>query len=183
MKNTFLKNYISYNIHNEGAPTPLYPSELEECLKKLANKETYDECQLRTTEGNHNSYAPRALNSKLCEINHNKIIPFIFPALKRSFPNLNFRLSGNFIYGPGDFMCEHTNRDDPTKVLYLTYATGKSKFSYRFSLNDDFIDTHDALNGLTLRAFTVTGSEPFTFHKIECESGYRVSIGIRYVQL
>ena len=80
-------------------------------------------------------------------------------------------------------MGEHTNKDDATEVMYLTYATGKSKFSYRFSQDDDLIETYDNVNGLTVRTFTLTSSPPYTFHKVDCESGYRVSIGLRYVEL
>ena len=80
-------------------------------------------------------------------------------------------------------MSEHTNADDPGNTMYITYATGESSFSYRFSTDDDFTITPDEKNNITIRTFSVTNEGPFTHHKVDCESGYRLSIGMRYVQV
>ncbi len=177
-----LRKYTTYNIHGKGVPEPLYPDELHDLLKQYANKKTYDNSKQIVKNGKHKANASHAINGKVSEIKETTIIS-ILPALKKSFPNLNFRLSGHFIYGPSDFMGEHTNKDDATEVMYLTYATGKSKFSYRFSQDEPFIDTYDNIDGLTIRAFTASAREPYTFHKVDCESGYRVSIGLRYINI
>ena len=172
--------YTAYDIHGRGVPELYHVDELEAILKRLSTKELYDGFEKTTREGKPDSYAPHAINASLAKIPDSEIIDLL-PVLKKCFPGLMFRISGNFIYGPGDSIDEHTNSNDPSDVLYITYATGKSKFSYRFSLEDNFTDTKDVVNGITLRAFELTSREPYTFHKVECESGYRESIGLRYV--
>ena len=107
----------------------------------------------------------------------------IIRLLKRCFPNITFRLSGFFLYGPGDYMSEHTNSNDPGNTMYITYATGESSFSYRFDPSEEFTKTEDAIDDITLRTFSLTAEGPFTHHKVDCESGYRLSIGMRYVQI
>lgn len=183
MQNTSQIKYTEYNIHGKGVPAPLYVEELESTLKSFANKEAYDSGDKCDRSGDLDPYAYYAANSKNSRIADSYLVTHLVPTLKKCFPNLIFRVTGNFIYGPGDAIDEHTNSNDPSDVMYITYATGKSKFSYRYSQEEPLIDTYDKVNGLTLRAFTITESEPFTFHKVECESGYRVSIGIRYVKL
>ena len=103
--------------------------------------------------------------------------------IKKCFPNITFRLTGFFLYGPGDYMSEHTNADDPGNTMYITYATGKSSFSYRFHPSEELIKTEDTIDDITVRTFSVTSEGPFTHHKVDCESGYRLSIGIRYVEI
>ena len=178
-------DHIEYSINGKQILSPLYPDELKNILKKWANEKSYDnDCYAGSKLGNDlNPYADHPANAKLHFIRDEKIINIIVPALKRSYPNLNFKVTGHFIYGPGDFMDEHTNISNPSNVMYLTYATGKSKFSYRFSQDDDLIETYDNIDGLTVRTFTLTSSPPYTFHKVDCESGYRVSVGLRYVEL
>lgn len=183
MKNTSQIKYMEYDIHGKGVPAPLHVDELEKLLKSVANKETYDSGEKSFRSGDPDPYTNYAVNARTTYISNDNIINKFVPTLKKCFPNLIFRVTGNFIYGPGDGIDEHTNANDPSDAMYITYATGKSKFSYRYSQEEPLIDTYDKVNGLTLRAFTLTESEPFTFHKVECESGYRVSIGIRYVKL
>ena len=183
MTNTSQIKYTEYDIHGKGVPAPIHVDELENLLKIFANKEAYDNGDKCNRSGDLDPYAYYAVNSKNSRIVDDYLITHLVPTLKKCFPNLIFRVTGNFIYGPGDGLDEHTNANDPSDVMYITYATGKSKFSYRYSQEEPLIDTYDKVNGLTLRAFTLTESEPFTFHKVECESGYRVSIGIRYVKL
>jgi len=186
MKDFIVKNYTEYDISDIGIPKPLYVEELESTLKSFANKETYDKYfddKLIRSENKADPYAYRAMNSRSARIPGLEQLRTLFPVLKKSFPKLMFRVTGHFIYGPGDGIDEHTNADDPTNTMYITYATGKSKFSYRFSPNDEFIDTYDNINGLTLRTFEITSKPPFIHHKVECESGYRVSIGLRYVKI
>jgi len=180
-----VKSYTEYDICDIGVPKPVKTQELEEALKPFACKEVYDKYirDIDIRSGNKVSpYDIKASNSISAKIPDSDLIR-LFPILKKAFPGLQFRISGQFIYGPGDGISEHTNANDPANVIYITYATGKSKFSYRFSPNNDFIDTYDNINGLTLRSFVASSNEPFTHHKVECESGYRVSIGLRYVQL
>jgi len=183
MKNTSQIKYTEYDIHGKGVPAPIHVDQLENLLKSFANKETYDNGDKCNRSGDLDPYSYYAVNSKNTRITNDDIITHLAPTLKKCFPNLAFRITGNFIYGPGDGIDEHTNANDPSDVMYITYATGKSKFSYRYSQEEPLIDTYDDINGLTLRAFTLTDSKPFTFHKVECETGYRVSIGIRYVKL
>ena len=181
MSNTTPTRYTKYNIHNKGVPTLHNIDELESYLKKLASKEYYDKSDWCKTErsGDPDPFAVKAMNTKLVKGPTSDLIE-ILPILKKSFPQLAFRVSGHHLYGPGDYIDEHTNSNDPSYVMYITYATGKSKFSYRFSPDEDFIDTYDRVNGITLRAFKVTRYAPFCHHKVECESGYRISIGLRY---
>jgi hypothetical protein len=168
-----------YDIHGKGVPKIHNVEELETALKTLATKETYDNLERLVRTGEPNSLAYKGTNSAHVTLSEKQVIKLI-PILKKCFPSLLFRISGKFIYGPGDAIGEHTNADDPSDTLYITYATGESNFSYRFSLDEDFIHTPDVIDGITLRAFEITSKEPYTFHKIECESGYRVSIGLRY---
>ena len=185
MRNFIVKNYTEYDISNIGVPKPVHIEKLQSALKAFANKESYDkffkeECTQSGVESN--PYAIKGMNSRSAFIPRLELLP-LFRLLKECFPNLIFRVTGNFIYGPGGGVDEHTNANDPTNTMYITYATGKSKFSYRFSPEDDFTDTYDNVDGLTLRTFLVTSQPPFVHHKVECESGYRVSIGLRYVQI
>ena len=174
-------NFTTFDIHGKGVPEIHHYKELETFLKSLACKKVYDS-QKKTirTSDKPNSLSPKACNSSHVTLSDNYKFDLI-RVLKKCFPSLMFRLSGNFIYGPGDAIGEHTNSDDPSDTFYITYATGESSFSYRFSLDDDFIETPDMINGLTLRAFEITSKEPYTFHKVDCKSGYRVSIGLRYI--
>lgn len=174
--------YTEYDIHGEGVPKLQHAEDLEAALKALSPKNVYDRLEKAVRSGPPNSNATHAVNASLAKLSDTDVIGLL-PVLKRCFPSLRFRVSGQFIYGPGDCIDEHTNSDDPSNTLYITYATGKSKFSYRFSLDDDFIDTYDVVDGITLRAFEITNRAPYTYHKVECESGYRVSIGLRYVSL
>jgi hypothetical protein len=180
MSNTTPTKYTEYDIHGKGVPKLHHADCLESFLKGLSTKEVYDRLEKTVRSGPIDSFAPHAVNASLAKLDTSDVIELV-PILKKCFPDLTFRVSGNFIYGPGDAIDEHTNSNDPSDTLYITYATGKSKFSYRHSLDDDFIDTHDVVNGITLRAFELTAHPPFTFHKVECEDGYRVSIGLRYV--
>lgn len=180
MLNIMNQKYTEYDIHGKGVPRLDHVEELEDYMKSLANKDSYDKLKRTVRVGKPNSMAYKGTNSTHATMSEKDKIRLI-PMLKKCFPSLMFRITGNFIYGPGDAIGEHTNADDPSDTLYIVYATGKSKFSYRFSLDDDFIDTHDAVDAITLRAFEITSREPYTFHKAECESGYRVSIGLRYV--
>lgn len=182
MLHTISIKYTEYDIHCKGVPELHYAHELIIALKKFAMKDSYDKFDIMDRSGPINPYSYHAINSRHAKIPDSEVIQII-PLLKRCFPKITFRISGQFIYGPGDKIDEHTNANDPTDVLYITYATGKSKFSYRYDINDDFIDTYDIINGITLRAFTVTSNQPYTFHKVECESGYRVSLGLRYVAI
>ena len=180
-----MKNYTEYDISNIGVPKAVHIEELESVLKAFANKESYNKFfkeEYVRSGLKSNPYAIKGQNSRSALIPDQELLP-LFRVLKKSFPNLIFRVSGNFIYGPGDGVSEHTNADDPSNVMYVTYATGKSKFSYRFSPEDDFTDTYDNVDGLTLRTFLLTSQPPLVHHKVECESGYRVSIGLRYVQI
>ena len=171
-----------YDIHGKGVPELHHAEELEEQLKKIATKEMYESFHWRTRSGTPNSDAPHAVNASNAKISKDIMINLL-PLLEKCFPSIVFRITGDYLYGPGDAIDEHTNSNDPSDLLYITYATGESSFSYRFSLDDDFIETPDYKNGLTLRAFTLTSSPPFTYHKVDCKSGYRVSIGLRYAQL
>jgi len=182
MTHTSQIKYTEYDIHGKGVPAPIHVDELEDFLKKLSTQDTYNKYEKFSRTGESDSYDFHAANSSHVKIPDSTIIPLL-SILKKCFPTILFRISGQFIYGPGDGIDEHTNANDPSDVMYITYATGKSCFSYRFSPDDDFIDTYDNINGLTLRAFTATSIEPYTHHKVQCESGYRVSIGLRYVQL
>jgi len=182
MSNTTVTKYTEYDIHGKGVPKLQHAGDLEAALKLLSPKRVYDRLEKTVRSGPTDPNAPHAINASLAKLSDSDIIDLL-PVLKKCFPSVRFRVSGKFIYGPGDAIDEHTNSDDPSDVLYITYATGKSKFSYRFSLDDDFIDTYDVVDGITLRAFELTAHEPYTYHKVECESGYRVSIGLRYVSV
>ena len=174
--------YTEYDIHGKGVPKLQHAEDLAAALKSLSPKSVYDRLEKTVRSGALNSDAPHAVNASLAKLSDSDAIDLL-PVLKKCFPSLRFRISGKFVYGPGDRIDEHTNSDDPSDTLYITYATGRSKFSYRFSLDDDFIDTYDVVDGITLRAFEITGRSPYTYHKVECESGYRVSIGLRYVSV
>lgn len=174
--------YIEYDIHGKGVPKLYHIEELEDALKRLSPKTVYDRLEKTIRRGTPNSNKPHAVNASLAKLSDSDVIALL-PTLKKCFPTLRFRISGSFIYGPGDSIDEHTNSNDPSDTLYITYATGESKFSYRHSLDDNFIDTYDVADGITLRAFELTASEPYTYHKVECKSGYRVSIGLRYVDI
>ena len=174
--------YTEYDIHGKGVPKLQHAKELEAVLKRLTPKSVYDRLEKTVRHGNPNPNAPHAVNASLAKLSDSDVIELL-PTLKKCFHALRFRISGKFIYGPGDSIDEHTNSNDPSNTLYITYATGESKFSYRFSLDDDFVDTYDVVDGITLRAFEITAYKPYTYHKVECKSGYRVSIGLRYVEL
>ena len=133
MINTTLARYTEYNIHNKGVPTLHNIDELESYLKKLASKEYYDKPDWYKSErsGEPDPFAFKAVNTRLVRGSTSVLIEML-PILKKSCPQLAFRVSGHHLYGPGDYIDEHTNSNDPSYVMYITYATGKSKFSYRF---------------------------------------------------
>jgi hypothetical protein len=174
--------YIKYDISNQYFPDPIlkHLPELELALKKFAIKEVYDDYEKDITEGVENPYSIFAPSGRCALIPDSELMDLAIP-IKKCFPSLLFRWSGNFIYGPGDTLSEHTNANDSTNTMYITYATGNSKFSYRHSVKEEFIDTYDMVNGITLRSFK-PGNNPYVFHKVNCESGYRVSIGIKYIK-
>ncbi len=174
--------YTEYDIHGKGVPKLHHAEKLEAVLKRLTPKSVYDRLEKTVRRGNPNPNASHPVNASLTELSDLDVIELL-PTLKKCFPTLRFRISGKFIYGPGDSIDEHTNSNDPSNTLYITYATGESKFSYRHSLDEDLIDTYDVTNGITIRAFEITAREPYTYHKVECKSGYRVSIGLRYVEV
>jgi hypothetical protein len=174
------KRYTNYNIHGKGVPELFHVEKLENALKEFSTEAVYNTLEKINRVGTPNSSSNHAINASLRRLDNDTLIKLL-PVLKECFPNLLFRVSGKFVYGPGDAIDEHTNFLDPSNTLYITYATGKSSFSYRYSLDDEFITTYDDVDGITLRAFELTGKAPYTFHKVVCESGYRVSIGLRYV--
>lgn len=177
-----MTNYIKYDISNQYFPDPIleHLTELELALKKFATKEVYDDYEKDVEIGDENPYSFWSPISRHALIPDSELMNLAIP-IKRCFPSLLFRWSGNFVYGPGDMQSEHTNANDSTNTMYITYATGKSKFSYRHSIDEEFIDTYDVVDGITLRSFK-TGTDPYVFHKVNCETGYRVSIGIRYIK-
>ena len=50
----------------------------------------YDNSKQIVKNGEHNANASHAINGKVSEIKETTIISSILPALKKSFPNLNF---------------------------------------------------------------------------------------------
>ena len=175
-----------YDIHGKGVPTPDPEGvkDLLDLLKKFASKEEYDKAEV--IESDIRPIDPTANHADYVHMKSISMIERLgmIPVLKKAFPNLMFRITGHFIYGPGDFVDTHTNRYDPSDVLYINYSTtGDSGFDYCIGGIDDFVKTTDAKENITLRAFSLTDRDPFTFHKAYCNSGYRVSIGIRYVEV
>jgi len=86
---------------------------------------------------------------------------------------LNFT-SGNPIYS-----AMNLGNNNITGVNHISFADAGAGEGLRWE-NIQIVETND---GLTLRTFLVTSQPPFVHHKVECESGYRVSIGLRYVQI
>jgi len=174
--------YKSYDIGKRGVPLLVDGDLLKTKFEKLATKEYYNALSANERDGKIDPYSALGDSVKM-RPNHSSDQKEISRLLKRCFPNITFRLSGFFIYGPGDYMSEHTNSNDPGNTMYITYATGESSFSYRFDPSEEFVKTSDMKNDITLRTFSLTGEGPFTHHKVDCESGYRLSIGMRYVQI
>ena len=171
-----------YDIHGKGIPKLINADLLKEHLKSMATKEMYEMSKKIRRTGEPNPDATHAVNTSNAEIPKNYRFELI-PLLEKCFPNLTFLMAGYFLYGPGDGIDEHTNSNDPSDVLYITYATGESSFSYRYSQDEELIKTEDAKDDITLRAFTLTSKPPYFYHKVDCKSGYRISIGLRYAQL
>ena len=184
MVHNSLDSIRCFNIHGKGVPLPDPESvdDLYNLLKKFANKKYYDKAEKVERESKPiDPTANRASCVRLRSIPMIDIIQMI-PILKKCFPDLLFRITGHFIYGPGDFIDTHTNRIDPGDALYINYTTGKSGFDYCIGGINDFTATEDLKGGITMRAFSITDRHPFTFHKAYCKEGYRVSIGLRYVE-
>lgn len=175
------KKYTEYDIHGKGVPKLQEEEVLKEYLSRFATKKAYDSFDKLKKSGIPDSNNPHPVNSQLTQIGVGTQLELL-PILERCFPSLRFRISGNFVYGPGDFIDEHTNSDDASYVMYITYATGVSSFSYRFSLDEEKIKTYDTINNLTIRTFYSDIQTP-TYHQVDCESGYRVSIGLRYAEI
>ena len=173
--------YTEYDIQGKGIPKLKHPELLEKYLSQFANEAVYNSLNKLKKSGTPNSDAYHPVNSRLAELGTGQVLDLI-PTLEKCFPNLVFRISGHFVYGPGDFIDEHTNSNDASNVMYITYATGKSSFSHRFSLEEELIKTEDTINGLTIRTFYSDKQSP-TYHKVDCKSGYRVSIGLRYAEI
>lgn len=174
--------YESYDINGKGVPVLVNGDLLKAALKKLATEEYYGTLSKNERDKEINPYSAHGDSVKMrriCSSDQRGLIRLI----KKCFPNITFRLTGFFLYGPGDYMSEHTNADDPGNTMYITYATGKSSFSYRFHPSEELIKTEDVIDDITIRTFSVTNKGPFTHHKVDCESGYRLSIGIRYVEI
>lgn len=183
MEPSSLDDIRCFDIHGKGVPMP-DPNEIDtllDLLKGFANKEAYDKAE--TIERDRRPIDPTANHSDYVHMKSVSMIDrlHMIPSLKKCFPNLLFRITGHFIYGPGDFIDTHTNRYDPSDVLYINYTTGTSGFDYCFGGIDNFTVTEDLKDGITMRAFSITDKHPFTFHKAYCKEGYRVSIGLRYV--
>ena len=174
--------YESYDINGKGVPVLVNGDLLKAELKKLATEEYYATLSKNERDEKIDPYSAHGDSVKMRRI-HSSDRRELIRLIKKCFPNITFRLTGFFLYGPGDYMSEHTNADDPGNTMYITYATGESSFSYRFSTDDDFTVTADEKDDITIRTFSVTGEGPFTHHKVDCESGYRLSIGTRYVQI
>ena len=171
-----------YDINGKGIPTLENKELLLNEFKKLANEEYYNTLDLSHRDYDINPHSAHGdkVNMRPIDTGDRRSV---IKLLKKCFPSITFRLTGFFLYGPGDYMSEHTNADDPGNTMYITYATGESSFSYRFSTDDDFTVTPDEKDDITIRTFSVTSEGPFTHHKVDCESGYRLSIGMRYVQI
>jgi hypothetical protein len=174
-----MDSFTQFNIHGLGVPEVQHLDELTELMASFASKEAYDAMDVIERDDKFDVNANHASKVRMRSISMRSRM-FIIPVLRKCFPTLMFRISGHFVYGPGDFIGEHTNLLDPSKVLYLTYATGDSGFDYRYDVNDEFTKTKDLQNGITLRAFELTDKSPYTYHKAYCNDGYRVSIGLRY---
>ena len=172
----------SYDINGKGVPVLVNDDLLKAALKKLATEEYYNTLPKNERDKEIDPYSAHGDSVKMRRI-HSSDRRELIRLIKKCFPNITFRLTGFFLYGPGDYMSEHTNADDPGNTMYITYATGESSFSYRFSTDNDFTVTADEKDDITIRTFSVTGEGPFTHHKVDCESGYRLSIGTRYVQI
>ena len=174
--------YKKIDISSKGIPHLANYDLLKSSLKKFANEEYYSGLPINKREGEINPYSHQGDLSSM-RFMHTSDRKEIIRLLKKCFPNITFRLSGFFIYGPGDYLSEHTNADDPRNTMYITYAAAESSFSYRFHPSEEFIKTEDAIDDITLRTFSLKSEGPFTHHKVDSENGYRVSIGMRYVQI
>ena len=171
-----------YDISGKGVPQLIRSDLLKASLKKFANKDYYDNLSISERDDKIDPYSSHGDSTRMRLIDSSDRKEII-RLLKKCFPNITFRLTGFFVYGPDDYMSEHTNSDDPGNAMYITYATGESSFSYRFHPSEEFIKTKDVIDDITLRAFSLKSEGPFTHHKVDCKSGYRVSIGMRYVQI
>ena len=174
--------YKEYDISGKGVPHLANDDLLKSSLKKFANEDYYNSLHINERDGEIDPYSCYG-DSVRMRLIHSSDRKEIIRLLKKCFPKITFRLSGFFIYGPGDYLSEHTNSNDPGNTMYITYATGESSFSYRFHPSEEFVKTEDAIDDITLRAFSLKSEGPFTHHKVDCKSGYRVSIGMRYVQI
>jgi len=174
--------YKEYDISENGVPHLENIDLLKNSLKKIANEDYYNSLPINKRDGEINPYSCHGDLARMRLI-HSSDRKEIIRLLKKCFPKITFRLTGFFIYGPGDYLSEHTNSNDPGNTMYITYATGESSFSYRFHPSEEFIKTEDAIDGITLRTFSLNSEGPFTHHKVDCENGYRTSIGLRYVQI
>ena len=85
--------------------------------------------------------------------------------------------TGNFLYLNSGYMEWHTNYDNIGDRIYITYCLedNKSFFRYYDYESGNIITDYDN-KGVTIRKFTVTGSEPYFWHSVASKCD-RISLG------
>jgi len=119
--------------------------------------------------------------------NHNNIIRNILPletvknvrCILESIYGEEYYIenTGNFLYLNSGYMEWHTNYDNIGDRIYITYCLedNKSFFRYYDYESGKIITDYDN-KGVTIRKFTVTGSEPYFWHSVASKCD-RISLG------
>ena len=99
----------------------------------------------------------------------------VLKVIQDLFPDLLVECSGYFLYPPTGFMGWHTNHDNPTDRIYISYATKDKQSFFRYYENGEIITDYDDA-GITARRFTVADRPPYFWHCVgsQCD---RISIG------
>tara|TARA_B110000967_G_scaffold207406_1_gene256684 strand:+ start:11226 stop:11759 length:534 start_codon:yes stop_codon:yes gene_type:complete len=95
--------------------------------------------------------------------------------IQKLFPNKTVMASGFFHYPPTGYMGWHTNSNFPCQRLYLTWTKEACKSFFRYIKDDNIITDYDD-EGLTVRLFDATDTDPLFWHCVGSETD-RLSFG------
>ena len=140
---------------------------------KLKSDPAFDLIYSANTKMAHNQ---EGTNEFLVNDN-SKLLEKLALHLARHLGSEGIRLSGNFIYKHKDYMGWHTNSDDNTTKIYITYTLDEGKSSFDYMDRDRNIVVTPDRKGFTVRKF-FTGNTPDTifWHRVRSFT-YRLSLG------
>ena len=157
--------------------TNLFESSLEEVRNytahHISNWKNYlsKECLIPLLD----EQVPKNRDSNLLRIQSKELRIGIEEIVRQMYPNNHVKCSGYFYYPPTGYMGWHTNHDNPSTRLYITYSSEDNKSFFRYYEDGGIVTDYDK-KGITVRKFECPGTKPYLWHCVgsECD---RISIG------